>query len=311
MRVTTVVSAAVLLLGEFSSAKELLYRPRGHRRRDLDGDMRKMAFEALDGGLHRRQSSSSNIAPTNSITPETNATIASACIDALSSVSSVSNQAGITACYNILQQDLEQNVFKADLRLYLAGEPAGPFANIEPGNMMIGVTYPASTSFSSLKKRSIRPVRRQTSSMTEMQQYTLSGSFVSTMDVSKLNETELMSLMVPEISINAVDVSSQTPISTNISSTTDMVYFVVGEFSGKFSDSVISPQVQQVAIQASSQFVLPGTTFGIFPVGLIVTTAWMVLFFIAFGLGTVGRLRHRQVFRARKAAVGGRIGQRI
>jgi hypothetical protein len=311
MRVVTWQSAAALLVGELTSAKELLYVPRGYRRRDLDGEMRRSAFEALEGGLHRRQSSSSNTIPSTQSITDMNATIATACIDALSGVTSVSNQAGITACYNVLQHDLEQKMFQADLRLYLAGDPAGPFSNIEPGNMMIGVTYPPSTSFSSLMKRSVRPQVRQTSGMTEMQQYTLMGSFTSTMDMSKLNTTELMSLMVPQISINAVDASTQTPISTNISATTDMVYFVIGEFAGQFSDSIISPELQQVAIQASSQFILPGTTFGIFPVGLIVTTAWMLLFFLAFGLGTLGRIRHRRVFRARKAAVGGRIGKRF
>lgn len=310
MRVTTFTTAAVLLLAEVIASKEILYMPRGIRRRTLHDSMRKAAFEVLDGGLQRRQSSSSDINPTTSTTSDMNATIAAACIDGLSGISSVSNQAGITACYNVLQHDLEQGVFQADLRLYLAGEAAGPFADIEPGNMMIGVTYPSSTTFSTLMKRSIRLVSRQTSSMSEMQQYSLMGNFQKTMDLSKLNDTELMSLMTPQININAVNTADQTPISTNISST-DTAYFVIGDFSGQFTDEVISPQLQQVAIEASSNFILPGTTLGIFPTGLIVTLAWMVLFFIAYGAGTVARLRHRKFYRARKAAVGGRIGKRF
>jgi hypothetical protein len=271
--------------------------------------MRKTAVNMLEGHLERRQTSASNITATTS-TSELNATIASACLDGLAGISSVSNQAGITACYNILKHNVEERVFEADLRLYLAGQASGAFSDIVPGDMMIGVTYPPSTTFESLMKRSLRIVARQTSGMSEMQQYSLRGHFGETMEIEKLNQTELMSLMVPEISINAVSAADQKPITTNISST-EMAYFVVGNFQGQFTRSVLSSEMQKAAITASTKFILPGTTFGIFPVGLIVTSVWMVLFCVAFGAGTLGRLRHRKVYRARKAAVGGRVGKRF
>lgn len=310
MRVTSFTTAAVLLLAEVTASKEILYMPRGVRRRTLDDRMRKAAFDVLDDQLQRRQSNAGELDPTSSTTPDMNATIAAACIDGLSGITSVSNQAGVTACYNILSQDREQKVFQADLRLYSAGQANGPFASLEPGNMLVGLTYPDSTNFTRSMKRSIRYVPRQTSSMSEMQQYSLQLNLVPEMDLTKLNDTELLSLITPQISINGVNTDDQTPISTNISST-DMAYFVIGEFSGQFKDEVTSPQLQQIAIEASSDFILPGTTLGIFPTGLIVTLAWMVLFLVAYGAGTVGRLRHRKFYRARKAAVGGRIGKRF
>jgi hypothetical protein len=310
MRVTTLISAAVLLLFEISVAKEILYRPRGIRRRNLDDEMRKTAFNVLDERFERRQTSSSSITPTTSNIPDMNATISDACINELSSVASVQNLAGVTGCYNILQHDAASGMFQADLRLYLEGQASGAFANVAPSNMQISVTYPPTTSFSALMKRSIRPVARQSNGMSEMQQYTLMGTFQKTMDATKLNTTELMSLMVPRIMINSASAINGKAITTNVS-TTDMAYFVVGDFKGKFTGDVLAPALQQAAITQSAQFVLPGTTFGIFPIGLIVTTAWMILFCIAYGAGTVGRYTHRKVFRQRKAAVGGRTGKRF
>ncbi len=312
MWVTALASTALLLFTEITTAKAIHYKPRGTKwRRSLDDDMRKAAFDILDGQLDRRQTTASSITPTTSTISDMNATIVMACTSGLSGVSSVSNQAGIAACYNILQHDLSQGAFQADLRLYLADQPTGSFADIQPSNMMIGVTYPPSTTFESLMKRSLRtPVARQSSSMTEMQQYSLMGHIDPSLDLSKLNATELMSLMVPQISINAVSSTTANPISTNVS-TTDMVYFVTGDFVGQFSTSLMTPQMQALAMSASSKFVLPGTTFGIFPTGGIVTTVWTVLFVVSYGVGTFGRLRHRNVYRARKAAVGARVGRRL
>lgn len=310
MRVATLVSAAMLFFSEISVAKEILYRPRGTRRRDLDNDMRKTAFDVLERKFERRQTSSSDITPTTSNIPDMNATISEACINALSSVSTISNLAGVTACYNILQHDTTNGMFQADLRLYHEGQASGPFSNIQPSNMQISVTYPPTTTFSALMKRSIRHLARQSDEISEMQQYTLMGTFQKTVDASKLNTTELMSLMVPRISVNSVSTATGKPISSNVS-TTDMAYFVVGDFKGEFTQAVVTSELQQAAITQSAHFKLPGTTLGIFPIGLIVTSGWMILFCIAYGAGTIGRFRHRKVYRQRKAAVGGRTGKRF
>lgn len=123
------------------------------------------------------------------------------------------------------------------------------------------------------------------------------------LDSKKLNDTQLMSLLIPEIRLqssmdgNMID----TTLSTN-----DITYFVTGQFSNQVSAESIqeaaNPVMALAAIESSRGFVLPGTTFGIFPVGLIVTGSWSVLFLVAFGLGTVGRMRHRDIYRKRMAA---------
>ena len=264
--------------------------------------MRREAHDIM-GKLERRQSSSGSL-PSSS--GDMNATISSACINTISQITTISNEAGMSACYNILQADVKSGVFQADLRLYQIAQPSGSFSGVASGEMLVNLIYPPSTSFNLLMKRSL--TKRQ-SGLSELQQYSLQGTIANTMDMTKLNTTELMSLMVPAITINAVEPSTQAPVATNLT-TTDTAFFVVGKFQNQFSTAITDPTFQAAAITQSSAFVLPGTTLGIFPTGLYVTCAWTVLFIIAYGVGTIGRLQHRSLYRRRKLAMSGRTGTR-
>lgn len=310
MKATSYLSAAIFVLSELSliSAKAIIHSPQGLRR-SLDHGMREDAFAALGRSISRRdpQTNSPPISPTTS-REEMNQTVSNACVGALAHLTTISNDAGISACYNILQNDLETGNFQADLRLYIAAAPQGDFVNIQPDNLMVGVEYPPSTSFSSLMKRSIRK-RQITATMSEMQQYSLLGTFSKGLDLNKLNQTELMSLMIPQVTIRAVKANSDTPISTTIA-TTDTAYMVVGDFQGQFTSALVSPAMQKAAITQSSAFKLPGRTFGIFPTGLIVTCSWLFIFVLAYGVGTVGRWRHRTFYRRRQQAMA-RTGRRF
>ena len=299
------------MLSELSviSAKALLHTP--HRiRRDLDRDLRRGALAALEGAITRRlpQSGGPSLSATMSRT-EMNQTISETCIGALTNITTISNDAGIAACYNILQHDLATGNFQADLRLYHAAKPTGDFADIAPGDYMIGVEFASVTTYSSLMKRSIRS-RQASASMTEMQQYSLLGTFAKAIDTNKLNQTELMSLMIPQVVINAVKPNSATPISTNIT-TTDTAYLVIGDFEGDFTPSLASSALQEAAVTQSSAFQLPGVTLGMFPTGLIVTCSWLLFFIMAYGAGSIGRWRARSIYRRRQAAMSGRTGQRF
>jgi hypothetical protein len=306
MWMATVFSIAILVLSELSlvSAKAILHMPRGIS--NLDIDMQRVAFDVVERSIERRApQSSGSLVPSSS--GDMNETISSACVDTLSQISTISNQAGILACYNILQSNTDLGIFQADLRLYQMQQPSGPFAGVPSGQMLVNLIYPSSTSFNVLIKRSL--TKRQ-ASMSELQQYSLQGTFTKALELSKLNETELMALMVPAISISAVEPGTQTPITTNVT-ITDTAFFLVGKFKNQFSSAMTDPIFQAAAIAQSSAFVMPGMTLGIFPTGLIVTGAWMLLFIIAFGVGTIGRIQHRAAYRNRKAAMGGRTGKRI
>ena len=51
---------------------------------------------------------------------------------------------------------------------------------------------------------------------------------------------------------------------------------------------------------ATTPFVLPGTHLGIFPIGLIITGGWTALRIATLGVGTVGRMKFRDQYRAEK-----------
>lgn len=64
-------------------------------------------------------------------------------------------------------------------------------------------------------------------------------------------------------------------------------------------------------VAKATPFVLPGTTLGIFPLGLIITCIWTGLFVFAVGYGTIERVQFRNHFRRRlqlAAAQSGKIG---
>lgn len=74
---------------------------------------------------------------------------------------------------------------------------------------------------------------------------------------------------------------------------------------GVFADQPVStassgtPAFTSAVIDHKIKFVMPGTTLGIFPVGLVITGSWAVAFVAVVGYGTVGRLRFREQYRRR------------
>jgi hypothetical protein len=56
-------------------------------------------------------------------------------------------------------------------------------------------------------------------------------------------------------------------------------------------------QLAAAAAGVPTPFDIPGITLGVFPVGLIVTGAWALFFFVAVGFGTVARIQWRDEYR--------------
>ncbi|EXJ90682.1 hypothetical protein A1O1_03786 [Capronia coronata CBS 617.96] len=307
MLLAAIIASTLVLLAEVPvvSAKAISHMPGALRRRHHHLEN----FGKSAGRILRREPQSNSLLSVAPPTNTTNQTISAACIDSLSKVTSVDNDAGLAACYNILQFDSQQGAFEADLRLYQMFDPSGDFQGVAVNDIMLSVTYPASTMFQSLTKRKKRDVGERQSTATEVQQYTLFGTFQKNLDISKLNDTQLMSLMLPDVKLNAVN-ATQAPITANVTAA-DGAWFVVGQFTGEFKAAQVSPTIATAAIAAAAPFVLPGVTLGIFPTGLIVTCAWTLLFFLAYGFGTLGRIKYRDAYRKRKAAQAGRTGKRI
>lgn len=58
-----------------------------------------------------------------------------------------------------------------------------------------------------------------------------------------------------------------------------------------------SPSTQSSA--ESTEFLIPGRTLGIFPVGFVISMIWTFSFVVVIGLGTVDRIRFREAYRRR------------
>jgi hypothetical protein len=111
---------------------------------------------------------------------------------------------------------------------------------------------------------------------------------------------DLMALLIPSIQLGA-DKSDGSKATTNLTSSS-MVFFVSGVFEGQGASGATAavPTAAAAAAAKAAAFTLPGTTLGIFPVGVIITSIWALLFLGAVGYGTWGRIQFRDQFRQRK-----------
>ena len=111
-----------------------------------------------------------------------------ACTNALSSITTVSNAAGLAACYNILFLNNQTGVFQADLSLYQVSQPSGIFAGIQASDIHPEATFPdAAISVSSSKaKRDDLVARQSNNTVSLLQQYTLVGQVNKTLTLTNL-----------------------------------------------------------------------------------------------------------------------------
>lgn len=111
-----------------------------------------------------------------------------------------------------------------------------------------------------------------------------------------------MALVIPSISLYAQSAQTNAMVSTNMTSAS-IAFFATGVFAGQGASAAAAALPSAVALvaQKAAAFTMPGKTFGIFPVGGIVTAAWIVLFVTAFGLGTIGRIVSRKEYRQHKS----------
>ncbi|EPS36298.1 hypothetical protein H072_10189 [Dactylellina haptotyla CBS 200.50] len=102
-------------------------------------------------------------------------------------------------------------------------------------------------------------------------------------------------VLTPSILLVAKDASGK-PMNASVAAA--QIQFVTGAFS-----NITAPAA------AAAPFVLPGTFIAIFPIGLYLFTAYMILFLLVVGWGTVERYLFRMSFRKRSAMSSGRDGQ--
>lgn len=113
---------------------------------------------------------------------------------------------------------------------------------------------------------------------------------------------------MPTVTLTGKNLAGQ-QVSTNVSS--NEAAFVNGIFSTEvvMSDfSIASLAVDTITAQMHNgtvAFVLPGVNILIFPVGLVLTSIWLVIGVGFYAFGTYERYSYRDTYRSRKARVDG------
>ena len=222
-----------------------------------------------------------------------------ACAQAISVLGTSRNDAGLVACYDVSDFEPQTGDFRSEVLMYQQRKAlSGSFAGVKSGDLVFTIDYPAA-GVSQVTKRIKRQQSTSSSAPEVLFNHVYQGQLTRNLQLSKLNQTETIALLIPSITVTA---SSATISMTSA----DIAFFPVGVFSQTQHSSLDAAlsnasRLASAAIAAASIFVLPGTTLGIFPTGLIVTGVWCVLFLAAFGYGTVGRIRHQKQFRRRIA----------
>ncbi|KAI1453860.1 hypothetical protein F4805DRAFT_355696 [Annulohypoxylon moriforme] len=261
--------------------------------------------DADDDSLRRRQSSTT--ADTN--LTQWNTDTSAACESALSQLTAATNPSGTAVCYNLFSLDTNAGTFMADLRLFQVSTPSGDFQNIPPQEISVGLQYSgASVSPVSSTNQSASNVgKRQTSGPTVLQTY----MFIGQIDKSKMAQPMTMgvleALVMPTVTLTGKSPAGQ-QVSTNVSS--NEAAFV----NGIFSNEVVMSDVSLASLAVDDQvaglhngtvaFVLPGVNILIFPVGLILTSIWLVVGVAFYAFGTYERYNYRDMYRNRKARDG-------
>ncbi|KHN99377.1 uncharacterized protein MAM_03075 [Metarhizium album ARSEF 1941] len=238
-----------------------------------------------------------------------------ACVAVLKKLPRSTNPSGNCVCYNLPTLDAVSGVFEAELRLYRVSEPRDAFANISRKNTTVGVSYQgASVSpVSSSEVMGKGKVNNETRIVTPRE---IAGGpsliqtylFVGQIDKAKMAENmsiaALQAVVIPTFTLTGTNSSGgsvQATISMN------EALFLRGVFSKSVVMSDFSAAQAAVTTQlnllhnGTIAFILPGTQIMIFPIGAIITAAWLVLGLVAYGWGTYERMSYAEDYKRKQA----------
>ncbi|KAI9051721.1 hypothetical protein LZ554_004761 [Drepanopeziza brunnea f. sp. 'monogermtubi'] len=236
------------------------------------------------------------------------------CADQLESLKGVAtNPSGMAVCYNLPALDNTTGVFMADLRLYMIAQPTGDFTDIASTNVQVGLSYTGAT-VSALNPQTMTRRDEDEKSLISsprdtvigkrmmipvlVQQYAFVGQVNKELLTANNGTVNLQKVLVPTVSLTGKTAAGAT-VNTSLSSSE--ATFVNGVFSKVLSPttSKVIPPIQTLVVASNQPFVVPGLTILIFPIGLVVTGTWTVLFVGTIAYGTAGRIQWRDQFRRR------------
>ncbi|KAB5576605.1 hypothetical protein GE09DRAFT_1024937 [Coniochaeta sp. 2T2.1] len=240
-----------------------------------------------------------------------------ACSIALSHLPEASNPSGTCVCYNLPALDNVTGTFEADLRLYQLSAPSGQFSGIPPQNIQVGLSYKGA---SVVVSAAVAPRQDDPSSVNAnlklLQTYLFVGQIDRTQMTGPLTMAQLEALVMPVVTLTAVNTLGQT-VSTNVSS--NEAAFVAGVFSqsiimSDFNQALLAVQEELAGLRNGTvAFVLPGVQIMVFPIGLVITSVWLAIGVAAYGMGTIQRIAFREQYQravqreSKRAVAYGRI----
>ncbi|PHH68287.1 hypothetical protein CDD80_112 [Ophiocordyceps camponoti-rufipedis] len=289
-----------------------------------------VSFESPDGLLIRRQAGGQQpaggpvqLTPDKGANNDTNFDKAAnaACIEALKKLPKSTNPSGNCLCYNLPSLDTNTGSFTADLRVFRVSEPRDNFAGIAPGEINVGVQYDGATvtlaSPEQTQQTLSQPIGRRQLQARPEPEIIQSYMFIGQINPDRMNKSlalvDLEPLVTPKsFKLSAKDKTGGT-VSTEISF--NEASFLVGVFSDQvvqsdFGAAQAAVDEKKAAVRnGTAAFVLPGVQIMIFPVGLIITSVWVIIGTTAYGIGTYQRALYAKAWRQRTrvaAQVAGR-----
>lgn len=248
-----------------------------------------------------------------------------ACVAALRAIQRASNPSGNCICYNLPSLDTKSGVFEAELRLYKVSEPRDIWTGVKPADIKVSVSYigasaspvrPAALTgkgmqgvMSSVARRSGLEGREDHNPQL-LQAYMLVGQIDQKEMSDQMSMAALQRLVMPTLTLAATNTSG-IRITTNVS--LNEATFLNGVFSREVVQSDFSAAQAAVddALTAlhngTAAFILPGVQLMIFPIGLVITSAWLAIGLAAYGMGTFERVQYAAMYRQRKGLDRNRV----
>jgi len=261
---------------------------------------------------------------------EWNRKTAKACMNAISQLNTASNPSGLGVCYNLPFLNKKTGVFQAELRIYNVTPPSNAWEGVSSKDIKVAFSYQGATvsAAQGLVSRDLEDSKTQFAArlvgeedMAEIDRRQAGNtppmvkilSYVGKINPELLPATPriLKSHLRPNI-----DIEAKSP------QTGKLMVAALSSADASFLNGVFSQSTTQAAQQAGpapvaqtlastvtvappailvnpKQFTVPGTTLGIFPIGLIITCIWTGFFLAAVGFGTLGRIQFREQYRRR------------
>ncbi|KAF5006051.1 hypothetical protein FDECE_7563 [Fusarium decemcellulare] len=244
-----------------------------------------------------------------------------ACRSVLGGLHQSTNPSGACVCYNLPSLDMQTGVFEADLRLFQVSEARGGFAAVAPEDVMVGVSYNGASVMPIDPKDmngtgivgQVASMKKRAESPTLLQTYMFVGKIDDDKMKDEMTMADLEGLIMPILTLTAKNSTGST-IRTNVS--INEAAFLTGVFSrdvvmSDFSMAQAAVDEQVAGLKNGTvAFVLPGVQLMVFPIGLIITSIWLVIFVAAVGFGTYERFNYAEMYKRRQQVAIPR-GERI